>query len=81
MITVTSGVVHGKTIELADDPQLAEGEKVEVTIRPLEPKKARAPGDGIRKSAGAIPFDPKDDEILAQIYRDRKNSRRPEAPE
>jgi hypothetical protein len=78
MVQVISGVVHGKTVELADDPHLAEGEKVEVTLRPMERQKQRAPGEGIRRSAGALPFDPKDDEILALIQKDRQQSRRSE---
>lgn len=42
------GVIHGRTIELEQEPGLPEGERVFVTVRPALP-----PGEGIRQSAGA----------------------------
>ncbi len=36
MIRRLSGVVHGKTIELREDPGIADGEHVEVTIKPSD---------------------------------------------
>ena len=42
------GVVHGKTIELAENPGVAEGQKVEVTIRSVP-----SPTHGGKGSFGA----------------------------
>jgi len=42
------GVVHGKTIELDQEPGLPDGERVSVTVHRLLP-----PGEGIKRSAGA----------------------------
>jgi|GraSoiStandDraft_35_1057300.scaffolds.fasta_scaffold1549290_1 hypothetical protein len=42
------GVVHGKTIQLDQEPGLPDGQQVAVALRPMLP-----PGEGIRQSAGA----------------------------
>ena len=78
MTQVLNGVVRGKTVVLEDDPHLAEGEKVRVSLRPLKSKKKATPGEGIRRSAGAWADHPEMDEIMAEIQRLRKNSTRPE---
>jgi hypothetical protein len=49
---IVEGVIHGKTIELAVDPALQDGEVVEVVIRLV--KQPRTWGEGIRKTAGAL---------------------------
>src|SRR5262245_47473923 len=36
------GVIHGKVIELEDEPGLAEGQEVSVEIQPIVPKKMGA---------------------------------------
>ena len=46
------GIVHRKTIELAVDPGLQDGEVVEVVIRRV--KEPRTRGEGIRTTAGAL---------------------------
>jgi len=46
------GVIHGRTIELAVDPGLQDGDVVEVVIRRV--KQSRTWGDGIRATAGAL---------------------------
>ena len=66
------GLIRGKTIELADDLGLADGQEVEVIVR-VRPSRAEQE-QAIRRSAGAMaPFwTPEDDEILAEIERLRK---------
>ena len=80
MVTVTSGVVHGKKIDLADDPHLPDGEEVEVTIRPAKAKKVRVPADGVRRSAGAWAKHPEMDQTMAEMQKERKSSTRPAKP-
>ena len=46
------GVIHGKTIELEQEPGLPDGQTVAVTVQPLQEKRL-PPGEGIRRSAGA----------------------------
>lgn len=41
------GTVHGKTIVLAEDPGLPDGQKVSVIVQPI-----LAPGEGLRRSFG-----------------------------
>ena len=50
--TTLKGVVHGKTIELEQEPALPDGQSVVVTLQPLEEKRLPL-GEGIRRSAGA----------------------------
>ena len=45
------GVVHGKTIELEQEPGLPDGQKVFVTVKPVENR--LPPGEGIRRSGRA----------------------------
>jgi hypothetical protein len=52
MAETVEGVIHGKTIELAVDPGLQDGEVVEVVIRRV--KQPRTWGEGIRTTAGAL---------------------------
>lgn len=68
------GVIRGKTIELATDPGLEQGQVVEVTLRPAE--QTNAWGEGLRRAAGALSdsWEAEDDEILEQIEADRARS-------
>ncbi len=70
------GVIHGKTIELTEDPGIADGERVEVILRAK-----RLPGPppgwtpGCTETAGGMMADSwteDDDQILEEIYEDRK---------
>jgi hypothetical protein len=70
------GIVHGRTIEVDRDPGLADGTTVEVELHVPEPE--RKPGDGIRRSAGALAHLPPEDwEALEAIIRERKSDKRP----
>ncbi len=74
------GVVHGKTIELANDPGLQDGQEVEVTLRPAT--KPELWGDGLRRAAGVLAdsWQAEDDEILDRIQQDRMRSGGRESP-
>ena len=69
------GKVHGRTIELDEDPGVAEGQEVEVQMRVVP-----APqnwGDGIRRSAGGWANYPEMDSVMERIHQERKLERRP----
>jgi len=80
MSRIIQGVIHGKTIELSENPGLADGQSVQVVVQAAEP--ARPWGDGIRKSAGALAdeWTEEDDKILQEIYQDRKRDSHREIP-
>jgi hypothetical protein len=67
------GKAHGRTIELDQDPEITDGQEVQVTVRAI-PSVAgtKLRGEGIRQSAGPLPDDsPQDDRLLAQIQQAR----------
>ncbi len=76
MTKVIHGKVRGKTIELAEDLGLADGQEVEVQVS--VPPPARKWGDGILRTAGALADDPYWDAIMEEVYRERKNDTRRE---
>ena len=67
-------VIHGRIIELANDPGLKEGQEVEVTVRTAST--VESCGEGLRRAAGALAdsWQPEDDEILDRIERNRMRS-------
>jgi hypothetical protein len=69
-----SGVVHGRTIELAEDVGLEEGQQVQITIRVVS--LPQGTGDGIRRTAGALADDPHWDGIMSDIQDARRKERR-----
>jgi|SRR5580704_6007919 hypothetical protein len=54
MTTTFHGKVHGKLIELDQDPGLVDGQKVDITVRALESPAAPQPGEGFRRTEGAL---------------------------
>lgn len=70
------GKVHGKIIELDEDPGVAEGQEVEVEMRLVQPKAKW--GDGIRRSAGGWANHPELDAVMEKIHQERKLERRPQ---
>lgn len=76
MIKIVQGVVQGRTIQLSDDLDVAEGQHVEVQVRLLPP--GRQWGEGIRRSAGGWADFPEMDAIMETIQQDRKRERRPQ---
>lgn len=81
MSKIIHGVVHGRTIELAEDPGVADGQHVEVVVNAMPQSKPW--GEGIRNSAGALAdsWTQEDDKILEELYLSRKRDTRPEIPE
>jgi hypothetical protein len=73
MTKTMHGKVHGRTIELDEDPGVAEGQEVEVQVRVL-PKTGRKPGEGFLRTEGALADDPYWDAIMEEIYQERNRS-------
>jgi len=71
MSKIIEGTVHGRTIALRDDPGLAEGQRVEVVVRPLGEPAGRA--ERLEALAGSLADRPEEDwEALDAILRDRR---------
>jgi hypothetical protein len=70
------GKVNGRTIELDEDPGVAAGQHVEITIKLVQSK--RPWGEGLRRCAGALSdeWGEEDDRILEQIHEERKRDSR-----
>lgn len=85
MNKILTGVIHGRTIELAEDPGIADGEKVEVTLRAMQlPGPPPGWSPGCAETAGGMMAEwwtEEDDRILEEIYQDRKRDTRPEIAE
>ena len=81
MTKIMHGKVHGRTIELDEDPGVAEGQQVEITIKTVPVK--REWGEGLRRCAGALAdeWTEEDDRILEEIHQDRKHDTRQEISE
>lgn len=81
MTKTIHGRIHGKTIELDVDLGIADGEEVEVIVKPKKPK--RPWGDGIKRSAGALAdsWTEEDDRILSEIQEDRRQATHRKIPE
>jgi hypothetical protein len=74
--TTLRGVIHGKTIELEEQPALPDGQPVKVVVQPELPL-----GEGIRRSAGAWADAGEElDQWLEGIRRSRQQDR-PELPQ
>jgi hypothetical protein len=73
-INTFQGVVHGKTIELFDDPGVPDGARIVVQLQSAEPIPATS-AQIVSGSAGAwAPF-PEMDEIMARVENDRNHPR------
>lgn len=71
MVKVLRGVVHGRTIELEAEPGIADGRTVEVIVR-SRTLPGWEPGS-TRTAAGMMAghWTEEDDQLLAEIERDR----------
>ncbi|CAN5697477.1 hypothetical protein BH23PLA1_BH23PLA1_33040 [soil metagenome] len=84
MTRFIEGVVHGRTIELRDDPGLAEGQRVKVAVEPvnptdLDPEERRR---RLAALAGSLAHLPEEDwEALDEIIQDRQRWTHRELPE
>ena len=69
------GVIHGKTVELAEDPHLADGQRVKVeVVRDCSDSKEWV--ENIRRSAEALAEDPNAEMDMHIILSFRKQDRR-----
>ena len=67
------GVIRGKTIELATDPGLTNGQAVRVIVKPVPtPNQKR---EAILRTAGAMANDPEFDAAMAMVETDRRSAR------
>ena len=73
MTNTVRGVIHGKTIELVDDPGIEDGRGVEVTIRAVVNEAAQV--EAILRTAGSMADDPEFDAIMAKIQQERHSDR------
>lgn len=79
MSQIIHGIIHGRTIELAEDIGLADGQPVTVIV---QPSPTSIPGDGERISAAGMLADyPEMDEYLEDVMRSRKLASRREIDE
>ena len=67
MSDLLQGVIHGKTVELACDPGLEQGQHVEVVLRPVAREEKP-----VRTAAGMLADIPGLDESLEEIQQARK---------
>ena len=70
MNKIMQGVVHGRTIELNEDPGVTDGQQVQIVLTAVPPQGSW--GEGIRRSAGAAADIPGFDEAFRQVEQERK---------
>lgn len=73
MSSLLHGIIHGKTIQLDEDPGIGEGQPVQVMVKPADAKKPW--GEGLRRCAGSMADDPEFDAIMQEIQDERKRAR------
>jgi hypothetical protein len=74
MIKTLHGKVHGKIIELDEDPGVAEGQEVEVQMK-MVPKSTQKTGEGFLRTEGALADDTEWDAMMEEVYEERKRGR------
>jgi predicted DNA-binding antitoxin AbrB/MazE fold protein len=70
MTKTMRGIIHGKTIELLQNPGLEDGYRVEVEIRPLASREEQIAA--LKRIAGSMADDPEFEAIMEEIQRERK---------
>ena len=70
MVKQVRGIIRGKTIELEQDPGIADGQRVDVQLRLSS--QAQVWGEGILRSAGIAADVPGFDEAFERVQRDRE---------
>lgn len=73
MSETLEGVIRGKTIELATDPGLVDGQVVQVIVKPLPTPDQRR--DAILRTAGSMANDADFDAAMSQVQADRRSAR------
>ena len=84
MKTAMKGVVHGKLVELDEEPGFPDGQEVSVTLAPVSP--ATSPNSpealaALRRAAGAWAGDDEQLERYLEWNRQHRKGNRPEIPE
>jgi hypothetical protein len=79
--TVLKGIVHGKIIELDQEPGLLDGQEVSVVLQPLGVVQPLPPGEGILRSAGGWDDDPEGLAEYLEWSRESRQQSRREIPE
>ena len=77
---IIHGVIRGRTVQLAQDPGIDDGQAVEVVLRAVSSRGTEW-GEGLRRCAGALADYPDMDRHLDEIQDERKRDDRPELPE
>lgn len=84
MKTALKGVIHGKIIELEQQPQLPDGQAVSVTVEPVSaatsPTSPQAL-EALRRAAGAWSDDPEGLDRYLEWNRQQRKRGRPEMSE
>lgn len=80
MTKTVHGKVYGKTIELDENLDISDGQDVVVEVKVVSPL-LREPGDGFRRTEGALADDQEWDAIMDEVHQARKQERRPETPD
>ncbi len=71
---VMKGVVHGRTIELENEPGLPDGQPVSVTVEVIAAEKSQAAFEAFKRAAGGWANDNPEglEQYLEQTRRQRK---------
>ena len=84
MKSAMKGVVHGRTIELEDEPGFPDGQEVSVTVEPVSPATAptsAAALEALRRAAGAWSDDTEGLDRYLEWNRQQRKGSRPEIGE
>ncbi|MGD9646112.1 MAG: hypothetical protein AB7U73_10410 [Pirellulales bacterium] len=71
---ILHGVIRGRTIELAEDAGLPDGQQVEIVVRAPEPREVDT--SWVARTAGALADDPEAFADLEEVLAERKLERR-----
>lgn len=75
--TVLKGVIHGKIIELEQEPGLPDGQEVNVNIQPIPQQELLPPGEGLRRAFGAWADDAEELDRYLEWNRQQRKIGRP----
>jgi len=80
MAMTLHGTIHGRTIELSEDPGIEEGRQVEIQMRVMAETR-RSAGEGFLRTEGALADDTEWDAIMEEIHQARKLERPSQIPD
>lgn len=84
MKAALTGVIHGRIIELEQEPGIADGQKVAVTVEPIAPPTSPTGPEALaalRRAAGAWADDAEGLDRYLEWNRQQRKGNRPELPE